>query len=197
MDDFIEGEMVDKSEKKSIFFIGMMASGKSTVGAELARQLGWSFFDSDEVIVSRKRKSVSEIFREEGEANFRFYETQVIAELTSLSRVVVALGGGAPMFDVNRRLLTRGLVVQLVASVSDVLERTRKDESRPLLMGADPLHKIRSILLERSPVYESISDVSVHVSRRSPEQIVKILLKEPDILDVVAAGNKISEVVND
>ena len=101
----------------SIFLIGMMASGKSTVGRRLAERLGWAFYDADREIEARCGVPISYIFEKEGEAGFRARETQMLAELTAKHHVVVATGGGAPMFEINRKLLARGLVIQLPLGV--------------------------------------------------------------------------------
>ena len=115
--------MTDK-KPTSIFLVGMMASGKSTIGRRLAERLGWAFYDADREIESRCGVPISFIFEKEGEAGFRARETQMLAELTAKDHVVVATGGGAPMFEINRKLLNRGLVIQLASSVSDIIERT-------------------------------------------------------------------------
>ena len=176
---------MSQGPKQSVILVGMMASGKSTVGAQLARRLGWDFFDTDAVIAQEKGKPVSRIFAEEGEAEFRCCETRTLAQLTSRNRVVIATGGGVPMFDVNRKLLSRGFVVQLVVRVSDVLERTRNDTSRPLLQGDNPLGRIRSLLIERTPMYDTVSDKKVHVSRRTPDQIVEEILSDERVEEMI------------
>ena len=188
---------MQQRQKQSVILVGMMASGKSTVGAELARRLGWDFFDTDEVIAKEKGKPVSQIFAEEGEAEFRCHETQTLAELTNLNRVVIATGGGVPMFKVNQKLLSRGFVVQLVVRVSDVLERTRNDTSRPLLQGDNPLGKIRSLLIERTPIYDAVSDKKVSVSRRTPNEIAEEILADVRIQDMIAASKSTERKDND
>ena len=188
---------MQQRQKQSVILVGMMASGKSTVGAELARRLGWDFFDTDEVIAKEKGKPVSQIFAEEGEAEFRCHETRTLAELTNLNRVVIATGGGVPMFEVNQKLLSRGFVVQLVVRVSDVLERTRNDTSRPLLQGDNPLGKIRSLLIERTPIYDAVSDKKVSVSQRTPNEIAEEILSDVRIQDMIAASTRSERKDND
>ena len=166
---------MQQRQKQSVILVGMMASGKSTVGAELARRLGWDFFDTDEVIAKEKGKPVSQIFAEEGEAEFRCHETRTLAELTNLNRVVIATGGG----------------------VSDVLERTRNDTSRPLLQGDNPLGKIRSLLIERTPIYDAVSDKKVSVSRRTPNEIAEEILADVRIQDMIAASKSTERKDND
>ncbi len=167
-----------RQEKTSatIFLIGMMACGKSTVGRALAARLGWDFVDADKEIEKRCGVSISYIFEEEGEAGFRARETQMLAELAGRGRAVIATGGGAPMFEINRKIISQGLVIELFASVSDILERTRNDTTRPLLQGEDKASCIRKILLERTPVYDSLCDEKVQTGRRNPDKVVEQLL---------------------
>ena len=169
----------------SIFLIGMMASGKSTIGRSLAQALGWPFFDVDREIEASTGVPVSLIFEKEGEAGFRARETRMMAELTAKTGVVVAMGGGAPMFEVNRKLLARGVVIELRSSVSDIIERTRRDTTRPLLAAADRAARIRALMLERCPVYAAVSDAHVVTSRANPERIVERILEMPQVRETV------------
>lgn len=181
-----EAATKDQTKKPcAIFLIGMMASGKSTVGKVLAQKLGWKFYDVDRVVEERTGVSVSYIFEREGEAGFRSRETAVMAELTALSGVVVSMGGGAPMFEINRRLLARGVVVELLTTVSDVIERTRRDKSRPLLQSEDPVKRVRDLMLERAPVYHEVSDVHVSTSRTSVYAVVDAVLAHPAVQNAV------------
>ena len=173
--------MTDK-KLTSIFLIGMMASGKSTVGRRLAERLGWAFYDADREIEARCGVPISYIFEKEGEAGFR--ETQMLAELTAKDRVVVATGGGAPMFEINRKLLARGLVIQLASSVSDIIERTRFDSVRPLLAGDDRAARIRSIMLERGPVYDEVCNEKVITSRKPIDFVVEKILALESVREV-------------
>ena len=174
------------TQPTSIFLIGMMASGKSTIGRALARTLGWPFFDVDREIEKRSGVAISTIFDMEGEAGFRTRESQMMAELTEKPGVVVAMGGGAPMFEVNQTLLKRGFVIELRSSVSDILERTRRDTSRPLLQTEDRERRIRDLLQERGPVYASVADVFVITTRTNPERVVERILAIPEVADIRA-----------
>ena len=99
-------KMQENTHKPSaLFLIGMMASGKSTVGKALAARLGWDFFDVDREVERRTGVTVAEIFEKEGEAGFRRRETEMMAELTIRPGCIVAMGGGAPLFEVIRYLL--------------------------------------------------------------------------------------------
>lgn len=183
--------MQENTHKPSaLFLIGMMASGKSTVGKALAARLGWDFFDVDREVERRTGVTVAEIFEKEGEAGFRRRETEMMAELTIRPGCIVAIGGGAPLFEVNRKLLKRGLVVRLLSTVSDVLERTRFDTTRPLLRSEDPVAKIRELMLAREPVYAEVSDVEVSTTRTHPEVVADRILAMKEVQDVVREAEK-------
>ncbi|WP_308614745.1 shikimate kinase [uncultured Duodenibacillus sp.] len=183
--------MQENTHKPSaLFLIGMMASGKSTVGKALAARLGWNFFDVDREVERRTGVTVAEIFEKEGEAGFRRRETEMMAELTIRPGCIVAMGGGAPLFEVNRKLLKRGLVVRLLSTVSDVLERTRFDTTRPLLRSEDPVAKIRELMLAREPVYAEVSDVEVSTTRTHPEVVADRILAMKEVQDVVREAEK-------
>lgn len=183
--------MQENTHKPSaLFLIGMMASGKSTVGKALAARLGWDFFDVDREVERRTGVTVAEIFEKEGEAGFRSRETEMMAELTIRPGCIVAMGGGAPLFEVNRKLLKRGLVVRLLSTVSDVLERTRFDTTRPLLRSEDPVAKIRELMLAREPVYAEVSDVDVSTTRTHPEVVADRILAMKEVQDVVREAEK-------
>lgn len=119
----------------AVFLVGFMGSGKSSVGAELARRLGWEFIDLDKRIESHANKTIAEIFRDAGEASFRQLETMELCELLkSQSRSsVIALGGGAFVQPQNRDLLRRHRTVFLDAPVEELWRRgSGEPTARPL-----------------------------------------------------------------
>ena len=177
--------MTTQIEKRSIFLIGMMASGKSTVGKALAKQLKWDFYDVDKEIEKRSGVPISEIFELEGEIGFRKRETKMMQELTQRSRVVIAMGGGAPLCVDNHPLLKRGLIIQLVTSVADILERTRFDTSRPLLQCDDKERRIEELLKQRSAVYDSMSDVIVSTAGGRSGLVVEQILAQEKVRELV------------
>ena len=130
---------------RAVFLVGFMASGKSSVGQELARRLDWDFVDLDARIESRERQTISEIFRDRGEAAFRLAETSALRDLTeSLGRdtvernsfvrnAVVALGGGTFAQPQNRELLRPWPSVFLDAPLDELWRRSMEDATiRPL-----------------------------------------------------------------
>ncbi|MEE3112277.1 MAG: shikimate kinase, partial [Pseudomonadota bacterium] len=115
----------------NLFLIGPMGAGKSTIGRLLAGELSRPFYDSDHAIQDRCGADIPWIFDVEGEQGFRQREIQMIDELTQLTDVVVATGGGAVLREENRRALRdRGTVVYLMTTVEQQLKRTAKDRNR-------------------------------------------------------------------
>jgi shikimate kinase len=153
-----------------VFLVGFMASGKSTVGPELARRLGWDFVDLDSIIEARARKSVPEIFRDQGERGFRHAESTALQDLTqSLERnSVVALGGGAFAQEKNRAALRDWLTVFLNAPVEELWRRSLADGiERPLRKGRDQFAGLHA---ERLPFYRQAT-ITVETAGREVASI--------------------------
>lgn len=161
----------------SIFLIGPMGAGKTTIGRRLAQALRWVFIDSDQEIEQRAGVSIPLIFELEGEAGFRLREKAVMAELTQRQDIVLATGGGAVLDRDNRRCLAgRGLVVYLYASVDEQLRRTRHDSHRPLLQTADPRGRLEALFSLRDPLYREVADLMVASDGQTPRVIVQQIL---------------------
>ena len=160
----------------SIFLVGMMGAGKTSVGRVLAKRLQKSFYDSDQVIEDRTGVKIPVIFEIEGEAGFRVRESAVIDELTALRDVVLATGGGAVLIDLNRdRLRSRGTVVYLRATVRDLLNRTRHDKNRPLLQAVDPRARLTELYEKRDPLYREVAHLIVDTGNQSLTSLVNRL----------------------
>jgi len=148
---------------------GFMASGKSTVGAALARRLGWSCVDVDREIERHEGRTIAEIFAAEGEPAFRELEVSVSRPLLGRRSTVFACGGG---WVTNRSLMDHippaSLTVWLRVSPEAVLERVRAERGgaiRPLLGSSDPLRTARQLLAEREPIY-SRADLTIATDGR-------------------------------
>ena len=142
----------------NLFLIGPMGAGKSTIGRLLAGELSRPFYDSDHAIQDRCGADIPWIFDVEGEQGFRQREIQMIDELTQLTDVVVATGGGAVTVEDNRRHLhDRGCVIYLWTPVELQLARTRNDRNRPLLQTSDPEARLQALFQERDPLYREVA----------------------------------------
>lgn len=160
----------------SIFLVGMMGAGKTSVGRVLAKRLQKTFYDSDHVIEDRTGVKIPVIFEIEREAGFRVRESVVVDELTALRDIVLATGGGVVLSEKNReRLRTRGTVVYLRASVRDLLNRTRHDKNRPLLQAADPRARLTELYEKRDPLYREVAHLTVDTGNQSLTSLVNRL----------------------
>jgi shikimate kinase len=150
-----------------------MASGKSTIGRKLARKLGWTFVDTDALVV-RAHGRISEIFAKEGEAAFRSYEQAALGDaLRSDERSVVALGGGALTVPENLAMLSaRAVRVFIKITPEQILARVRRSkEVRPVLGASPTLATIKAIYASRMTAYES-ADLVVDATRRSDADVI-------------------------
>ena len=91
--------------KVNIYLTGFMASGKSTIGPIVANTLGWEFYDLDKEIEKRERKTIPDIFKENGEKYFRKLEIEVLKELSTGNSLIISLGGGALTNQLNRKII--------------------------------------------------------------------------------------------
>lgn len=168
---------------KSLFLVGPMASGKTTVGQKLAKQLGLEFIDVDQEIERRSGVSIAWIFDVEGEQLFRERESRLIEELSLLPGLLVATGGGAILRAENRRcLIERGAVLFLDTAVDTQLNRTIYDTKRPLLQNVDKRKVLTKLKLERDPLYREVADVIVKVDSRSAKKMIEAIMAE--LLDI-------------
>ena len=163
---------------ENIFLIGLMGAGKSTIGKQLARELGKDFRDSDSEIEKRTGVSIDVIFDIEGEQGFRRRETGMLKELVEKRGIVLATGGGAVLAQENRQLLRdNGLIIYLRASAEHLAGRVRLDRRRPLLQSGDKLVKIRELLTQREPVYQQLADMVIETNNRSIPRVVRQISK--------------------
>lgn len=158
----------------SLFLVGPMGAGKSTIGRQLARALGRSFFDSDREIEKRTGADIPLIFELEGEAGFREREKAVIDELTQRDAIVLATGGGAVTQPENRNhLAARGIVIYLATTVDQQLARTHRDRNRPLLQTDDPRQRLETLMQQREPLYREIADLVIETDGRTVKDVVR------------------------
>lgn len=165
-----------------LILIGMMGSGKSTIGQLLAHHLGARFVDCDRVLEERSGVSVATIFELEGEAGFRKREAALIDELTQEDRLILATGGGAVLSEQNRRHMhERGLVVYLEATLEELLRRLKSDRSRPLLNGEDRTQRVAQLLAARAPLYRECAHLTFAASAASPRQLAQRIAQTPQV----------------
>lgn len=157
-----------------IALIGFMGSGKTTVARILAQALAFEPVDLDTLIERRTRSSVERIFAEHGEGVFRDREAEALASLAPRERIVIAVGGGAPIDERNREFFLRlARTFYLRVSLESARQRAEGGVARPLLRG-DPA-AVRLLYEKRLPVYESLGQ-EVDTEARSPEAVAEEIL---------------------
>ncbi len=163
----------------SIYLVGPMGAGKSTIGRLLSVELALDFYDSDKEIEARCGANIPWIFDMEGEEGFREREQQVIDELTQIPNIVLATGGGAVTRGINRQHLSaRGTVVYLYTSVKQQLERTSKDKNRPLLQTENPEAVLKGLFAIRDPLYREVADIIIETDHHSPRWVVQEIKRQ-------------------
>jgi shikimate kinase len=157
----------------NLALIGFMGTGKTSVGRLAAEQLHFDYLDTDEIIQSHDGRTITEIFKAEGEPAFRALEQQVVEELAGRTKMVISTGGGLPANPKNlASLKTHALVVCLWASPEKIWERVRNQSHRPLLNDPNPQAKIRELLAAREPFYKQ-ADVLLNTELRSLREVTQ------------------------
>jgi len=161
-----------------LVLVGMMGTGKSTVGHLLAARLHRPFFDSDAMVEARTDRTVREIFESDGEAAYRPLETEALLDaLASPEPAVIAAAGGVVISPVNRAALRQqaGRVAWLRAEPALVAERAVRGDHRPLLDG-DPAATIARLTTARASLYAEVADVVVDIAGLSPAEVADAVL---------------------
>lgn len=167
----------------NLYLIGMMGSGKTTVGRLLAKHLGYGFVDTDDVIVQAAGKSINQLFAESGEAAFRQLESDVLSQVCAFTKLTIATGGGVVMRQENWSYLHHGLIVWLDAPVELLYSRLQEDTTRPLLHDVDPQGKLRSLLEQRQPLYSQADlRISITEGETAEEIVARVMAAIPSVL---------------
>ena len=166
---------------RNIILEGFMGSGKTTVSEILSDRLSLELMDTDVTIEDTEGRSINDIFAEDGEEAFRDMETELLQMIVEdhLRDMVISLGGGLPVREVNRELLKEaGKVVYLKASPETIYERVKGDTTRPLLKSEDPLGRIKELLAGRSDIYDEAADLIVETDGKTPDEICDEIIRE-------------------
>lgn len=163
----------------NIVLIGPMGAGKTSIGKALAREIGWDFYDSDQVIEEYAGVEILWIYDLEGEAGFRKREKKVVFELMQKRHIVLATGGSTVAVEENRKAIKNGgLIIYLCTSLADQLIRTGYSKKRPL---SPEVEERRSILKKLHddyvPLYEQLADIVYNTDKKPTRIAVADLIK--------------------
>ncbi len=165
-------------KNKHIILTGFMGTGKTEVGINLARIMGRTFLDTDQVVEEMTGLSIPEIFKQHSEPYFRDRESEAVASITSYppGSLVVATGGGVVLRESNRKILEDvGLVILLTAAPTEIMRRTDQTDYRPLLAGPEREQKIQAMLEEREQYYKNC-EIRVDTTGFAPLQVVQKIM---------------------
>ena len=160
----------------NLYLVGFMGTGKTTVGRAAAQRLGFTFVDSDHKIERAQGRSIADIFARDGEPAFRAMERAFVEGGHPAARTVVACGGGLVVQPGLPALLAeRGVTVCLHASIGTILERTGRQDGRPLLDVPDPAERVRALLAEREPIYRAVGTLVMTDARPLREVVAHVV----------------------
>ncbi len=174
--------------RRTVVLVGMMGSGKTAIGRELAERLDVAYVDSDAEIETAANATIAEIFSRSGEPFFRDREAEVIERLLQADPCVLSTGGGAYLADRNRAAIsTHGVAVWLDADLELLWERVRHKDTRPLLRTADPHKTLGEIYAVRQPIYAGAdlrakADPAFTIDEMT-DRVLSVLATRPDVLE--------------
>ena len=171
-----------ETTSKNIVLVGPMGSGKTTVGRRLAYKLNQIFFDTDHEIIDKTGVTIDHIFDIEGEEGFRERESKILENFCQMSNIILATGGGIVILPKNRKILRNtGLVVYLSSSVDQLLRRTSKSKTRPLLENSTDRKKTITELVEaRDVYYREVASIVVNTTGKKLHEVINIIIRETE-----------------
>jgi len=160
---------------QSVFFVGFMGAGKTSVARSVARTCSVAEIDMDHYLERRYEKKIADIFAESGEPYFRSLETKVLRDILAFDPHLVSCGGGVVMARENRELLKQACVVYLKVSLEETVRRISDPSSRPMLQD---LEKAEKLNLERVILYEEVASITVDTLGKSVNEITREVKSE-------------------
>ena len=165
---------------KNIVLVGPMGCGKTTVGRKLSSKLNQDFFDTDHEIINKTGVSIDHIFDIEGEEGFRRRESEVLESLCDMNNIVIATGGGVVLLPQNRLVLKNaGVVIYLSSSVEQLLRRTAKSKTRPLLENSSDRQKtITEIVNARDKYYREVATIVIDTTGKKLNEVIDLIMND-------------------
>lgn len=158
---------------KTVFFVGFMGAGKSSVARRVARSAKVTSIDLDTYIERREGRRIKDVFESEGEQAFRKLEAEVLQMLATREPALISCGGGVVMREENRRLLrSQGFVIHLVVAADEAKARISDAASRPLFKD---IEQARNLSLMRMPLYNEIADINIETSGKTVAGIARVV----------------------
>ena len=167
-----------KNAIRKIALIGLMGTGKSTMGKKLAQKLGYDFIDTDKLIEENEGQSISSIFKNKGEDHFRHLETEALKKALNHDPIVIATGGGIITRDENIALLKEKCWNILLFESPDVLAEKLSESNRPLLKGRDKMETLNELFQERKNRYYKTSDVVICTENETYNNIIELIYED-------------------
>ena len=169
-----------ETTSKNIVLVGPMGSGKTTVGRRLAHELNQDFYDTDHEIIDKTGVTIDHIFDIEGEDGFRERESKILENLCQMSNIILATGCCIVILPKNREILKNaGLVVYLSSSVDQLLMRTSKSKTRPLLENSTDRRKTITELVDaRDVYYREVASLVVDTTGKKLHEVINIIKRE-------------------
>jgi shikimate kinase len=178
----IKRKIKEKGMNKNIILIGMMGSGKTTIGKQLAEAMHYDFLDTDETILEQTEyASITDLFNEEGEDYFRMLENDLLKKIQHLNKTIIATGGGMIINPENVELLrTMGEIIYLQSTVQNLVSHLDHHSDRPLINKKSMKKDLKKILNRRSETYIKSADIIINVEELTVEDIVNEIIKYYD-----------------
>ena len=166
---------INKLKKKNICIIGLMGSGKSMIGKDLSKFLKLKFYDTDKEIEIKTNKSISAIFKEEGESYFRSIEEKICINLLDKNNCVISLGGGSIINSNIRNIITQNsFSIYLQVELNNLLNRLKSSQKRPLLnQNKNKIEILKNLYAKRRQFYEK-ADITVNNNNDKFQVLEKI-----------------------
>ena len=162
--------------KENLVFLGMMGSGKSTIGSIISKKLKLNFFDVDKVIENDQKMEISKIFETKGESFFRQIEKKITLNILRNRKSVIALGGGAFLNqDIKKEVLKNHLSFWLNWEIETLIERIKDSKKRPLVLNSSK-NELVEIIKKRSTIY-SKALYKINCENLSKHEVVKKIIK--------------------